>query len=416
LAFNAVMLCCMKRVERIRLYPTASQAARLSFMLHATRHLYNALLQERRDAYRYRGIALTAKVQYAELTALRHEDPGIATVYRECQDAVLHRLDLAFAAFFRRVKCGETPGYPRFKAASRWEQLSFPHGDRALKLDAGQRRIRVPGVGSVALRKGRTVPAFGRAWLVRRNDRWYACFECERAVRPLPRNERLVGIDRGVHVIAALDDGTLIRNIAIGELRRSATTRLQRELDAATVKDANGHVLNRTDPARIAAAKRLARSRERERCARLDFLHTVARRIVTAAGTIALEALNLRAMTRSAKGTLEQPGRNVAAKAGLNRRILDASFGRLHRLIVEKAEEAARTVVLVDPKFSSQTCAQCGHVAKESRRRRRFRCVGCGYANHADVNAALVIRGRAQLALLREPHAGQQPVTLQDVA
>jgi putative transposase len=166
----------------------------------------------------------------------------------------------------------------------------------------------VPGVGSVALRKGRTVPVFGRAWLVRRNDRWYACFECERAVRPLPRNERLVGIDRGVHVIAALDDGTLIRNIAIGERRRGATTRLQRELDAATVKDASGHVLNRTDRARIAAVQRLARSRERERCARLDFLHKVARRIVIAAGTIALEALNLRAMTRSAKGILEQPG------------------------------------------------------------------------------------------------------------
>jgi putative transposase len=157
----------MKRVERIRLYPTASQAARLGFMLHATRHLYNALLQERRDAYRYRGIALTAQVQYAELTALRHEDPGFASVYRECQDAVLRRLDLAFTAFFRRVKCGETPGYPRFKAASRWEQLSFPHGDRALKLDAGQRRLRVPGVGPVALRKGRTVPAFGRdGWFV----------------------------------------------------------------------------------------------------------------------------------------------------------------------------------------------------------------------------------------------------------
>jgi putative transposase len=406
----------MKRVECIRLYPTPSQTQCLDFMLHATRHLYNALLQQRRDAYRYRGIALSTKAQYAEITALRHDDPGFAAVYRECQDAVLHRLDLAFAAFFRRIKRGETPGCPRFKAATRWEQLTFPHGERALKLDATQRRIRVPGVGSVRLRKGRTVPAFGRAWLVRRNGRWYACFECDRALRPLPGNNRLMGIDRGVHVLAALDDGTLIGNSAVGEQRRSATTRLQRRLDAVTIKDAAGRVCNRADHARIVAALRLARSRERERCARLDYLHKMARRIVTAAGTIALEALNLRAMTRSAKGTPEAPGRNVAAKAGLNRRILDASFGRLQRLIVEKAEEAGRTVVLVDPKFSSQTCGRCGHVAKESRRRRRFVCVGCGYANHADVNAALVIRGRAQSALSREPHAGRQPVTLHDVA
>ena len=406
----------MKRVERIRLYPTSSQTARLNFMLHVTRRLYNALLQERRDAYRYRGIAISAKTQYAEITALRHDDPGFAAVYRECQDAVLHRLDLAFAAFFRRLRRGETPGYPRFKAASRWEQLCFPHGARALKLDADQRRMCVPRVGMVRLRKGRSVPAFGQAWLVRRNDRWYACFECERAVRPLPRNDRVVGVDRGVHVIAALDSGTLVRNIAIGERRKSATKRLQRRLDGVTVKDAAGHVLNRTDRARIAAADRLARSRERERCARLDYLHKVARRIVNGAGVIALEALNLRAMTRSAKGTAEAPGRNVRAKAGLNRRILDASFGRLQRLIVEKAEEAGRTVITVDPRFSSQTCSRCGHIAKESRRRRRFVCVGCGYANHADVNAALVIRGRAQLALSREPHTGQQPVTLYDVA
>ena len=266
----------MKRVERIRLYPTSSQTARLNFMLHATRHLYNALLEERRDAYRYRGIAISAKTQYAEITVLRHDDPGFATVYRECQDAVLHRLDLAFAAFFRRLRRGETPGYPRFKAASRWEQLSFPHGARALKLDTEQRRMYVPGVGAIKLRKGRTVPAFGRAWLVRRNDRWYACFECERAVRPLPPNDRVIGVDRGVHVIAALDSGALIRNIAIGERRKSATRRLQRQLDRVTFKDVAGHVLNRTDRARIAAAHRLARSRERERCARLDYLHKVA--------------------------------------------------------------------------------------------------------------------------------------------
>jgi putative transposase len=213
----------MKRVERIRLYPTASQAARLSFMLYATRHLYNALLQERRDAHRYRGIALTAKVQYAEITALRHEDPGVASVYRECQDAVLHRLDLAFTAFFRRVRCGETPGYPRFKAASRWEQLSFPHGDRALKLDAGQRRIRVPGGGTVALRKGRSVPDFGRAWLILRNDRWYACFECERAVQPLPPNGQLVGIDRGVQCrpAAGYATGRSVRHSQRGEASSS---------------------------------------------------------------------------------------------------------------------------------------------------------------------------------------------------
>ena len=111
------------------------------------------------------------KQQSSELTDLRGEEPGIATVYRECQDAVLHRLDLAMTAFFRRLKRGETPGYPRYKSAARWKQLEFPHGDRALKLDVRQKRVRVPGVGTIGLRKGRSIPEFGRAFVVEKNGR-----------------------------------------------------------------------------------------------------------------------------------------------------------------------------------------------------------------------------------------------------
>ena len=207
----------MKRIERLRLYPTRPQAARLAFALDVTRQLYNALLQQRRDAYRLRGVGLRSKEQYVELTSLRREDARVRAVYRECEDAVLHRLELAFAAFFRRVRSGETPGFPRFKPAARWAQLEFPHGDRALRLTARQTRLRVPGVGWVKLRKGRCVPAYGRGWLVVRNGRWYACLECERAVSPLPKTGVTIGIDRGVHVLAACSDGRLIRNLAAGE-------------------------------------------------------------------------------------------------------------------------------------------------------------------------------------------------------
>lgn len=397
----------MKRIERVRLYPTPRQERALRFMLDVTRELYNALLQERRDAYRLRGISVPSKQQYAEITGLRSPaqqiDGRLSAVYRECEDAVLHRLDLAFTAFFRRCRRGEQPGFPRFKPASRWHQLEFPHGNRALRFDDTQRHVNVPGIGAVKLRKGRRVPAFGRAWLVQRNDRWYGCFECERAVQPLPKDGRIVGVDRGVHVLAALSDGTLLPNAGVGERHKAATARLQRELEARTERDTAGRVRNRRDPARIAAALRLARSREREANARRDHTHKLARHIVNGAEIIALEKLTLRAMTASAKGTVQRPGRNVAAKSALNRRVLDAGFGLLRQMIVAKAEEAARTVVEVDARFSSQSCSRCGHVARESRRRRRFCCVACGYSAHADVNAALVIRRRAQLALESEP-------------
>jgi putative transposase len=156
----------VKRIEVVRLYPTVAQEAALKHALHVTRHLYNAALQERKDAYRLRHVSVSAKMQYAELTALRKESHHLAGVYRELEDAALHRLDLAFAAFFRRCRRGETPGFPRFRAAARWRQLEYPHGDRALKFDPVQGRVRIPDAGWVKLRKGRKVPAYGRAWLV----------------------------------------------------------------------------------------------------------------------------------------------------------------------------------------------------------------------------------------------------------
>src|SRR6202165_6390221 len=180
-------------MHRVRLYPKATQEERLQFMLDVTRQTHNALLEERRYAWKTRGINLTAKMQEAETAALRPEDARFASVYRECVDAVLHRLDLAFAAFFRRIKRGEPAGYPRFRPASRWKQLEFPHGDRALKLDAAQKRVRIPGVGTVPLRKGRAIPAFGRAFVTEKNGRWWAIFECEREPDALPATGRVVG-------------------------------------------------------------------------------------------------------------------------------------------------------------------------------------------------------------------------------
>jgi putative transposase len=166
----------------------------------------------------------------------------------------------------------------------------------------------------------------------------------------------------------------------------------------------------------MAAVQQLARSREREANVRRDVLHKVSRRLVDTYDGIAMEALNLRGMTRSARGTIEKPGRNVKAKSALNRRMLDASFGLLQQMIAYKAASAGTTMVAVDPRFSSQTCWKCGHCERENRRRRRFACRRCGFATHADIAAALEIRRRAQLALLSEPHAGEEPVTLHDVA
>lgn len=393
----------LRWLHKVRLYPTSAQERALVTMLHVTRELYNALLQQRRDAWAMRRLRLPARAQYAQITELREADPRFAAVYRECEDAVLRRLDLAFAAFFRRVARHETPGYPRFKPAVRWNQLEFPHGDRALKFDADQRRIRIPGVGAVRLRKGRIVPEFGRAFIVRKNGRWYAIFEAHRLRSALPQTGRSVGIDRGIRVLAALSDGRTIANARPGARCSALVKRHQRALDAFTQKDSTGRVLNSQDPARSAAVRRLARAKEYEANARRDWLHKVSRDIVRRFDRIALETLQLRSMTRSAKGTYEAPGANVRAKAGLNRAMFDAGFGMLATLIREKAEYAARTVIDVEASYSSQTCVTCGYVCKANRKGPRFACVRCGHVADADVNAAQVILLRAESPPMRAP-------------
>ena len=407
----------LRLMHKVRLYPTATQAARLEHALHLSRNVYNAALDQRRYEYRAHGRSVTAKMQNAELTALRSESVGDAAIYRECQDAVLHRLDLAMQAFFRRVKRGETPGFPRFKSDARWNQLEYPHGDRAIKLDGAQTKARIPGIGSLRLRKGREIPMnYGRVFVVRKNARWYAVFECKREIEPMDPTGNVLGIDAGITHLLATSDGELIDNPRHANARRAGVERAALALDAVTVKDARGRCLNRRDPKRQAKVLALGRAKEREANARRGGLHEIAARLVRENDMIALEALKLRNMTRSAKGTIDEPGVNVAAKAGLNRAMLDTGFGILRQLIVQKAEWAARTIVVVNPKYTSQTCFKCKHVAAVSRGGAKFACVRCGHRDHADVNAAKNILAKAEWRPQSELSSGDTRLTRHDAA
>jgi putative transposase len=375
-------------MERVRLYPSASQRAALAKMLDVTRQLYNAALEQRIAAYRRCRVMVSASMQYRELTSLRCEDVRIASVYREVEDSALRRLDLAFAAFFRRLRRGERAGFPRFRAVSRWDTLVFPHGDRALRLNADQSKVRVPGVGVVRLRNGRVIPAFGRAMISRRAGRFYALFECDCEASPLPQRGNVVGLDRGVVAVVATSEGELVAFPDCVAIRRRAVRVAQKRLSRR----------KRGSRRRGQARELLARAHERLANARRDFAHKLSRAIVDRYDTIVLERLNVRGMTRSARGTVDQPGSGVRAKSGLNREILHAGWSIFRKLIVEKAEKAVRTVVEVDAKNTSRECSSCGVVEANSRRSQSsFVCMACGYASNADVNAARVIVKRAEL-------------------
>jgi putative transposase len=206
----------------------------------------------------------------------------------------------------------------------------------------------------------------------------------------MPQSGRVVGLDRGVVAVVATSEGELVSYPGSVGVRRRAVRAAQKKLSGR----------KRGSRRRDQARQVLARAHERLANARRDFAHKLSRAIVDRYDVIALERLNVRAMTRSARGTVDEPGSGVRAKAGLNREILHAGWSILRQLIVEKAEKAVRTIIEVDPKNTSRECSSCRLVDVSSRRSQSaFACVACGYAMNADVNAARVIVKRAELRL-----------------
>jgi putative transposase len=199
----------------------------------------------------------------------------------------------------------------------------------------------------------------------------------------------LLGVDQGVHVTAATSNGELLKMPDVWIMARDEIAELQRQRATKKKYSRQWKVLNKRIARLYAKASRVADNWARE----------TARQLVDGNDVIVLEDLHLANMTRSAKGTIEQPGTNVAAKQALNRKMSEAAFGRLRHWICTRAEEAGCRVWVVPAHHTSQECAACGHTAKETRvSRDRFRCVDCGHTNHADVNAAVNIAARGQAA------------------
>ncbi len=366
---------------RYRLCPSKVQHAKLQAAVDHTRDLMNAALDERIGAYRKRGKSLTFYDQCKGLTELRSSD-SFTTYSVVMQRWALKKIDHAFKAFFRRVKAGQTPGFPRFKGRDRIRAFGF--ADKAGWRVRGQHLI-MKGIGAIRLSVHRALPGPPLTCVVRRyGKRWFACLTV-RVPNAEAHNGPSVGLDMGVKHLATLSTGETIPNRRSGDRCRAAVRRAQRALARC----------KRGSKRRAKVKARLARLREREANARATHLHQVTADLTRHFSTIVLEDLKLSNMTRSAKGTVEEPGTNVRQKAGLNRSLTDTALGRFKELLTYKAERAGGKVITVDPKHTSQTCSACGAVDATSRRTRdQFTCRSCGHIGCADHNAAINIARR----------------------
>ncbi|MDX3224820.1 transposase [Streptomyces sp. ME19-01-6] len=398
----------MMRAYKFRLRPTVRQEQALGEMLADHCSLYNGALQERRDAYRHSSkTSISYGQQSAQLKEIRTFDPERQGRWSfSSQQATLRRLNKAFAAFFRRVKAGQTPGYPRFKGVGHFDTVEFPKDGDGCRWDSTphdrQTRVRLQGVGHVRVHQHRPVRGRVKTISVKREGRhWYVILACDEVpAEPLPATGSIVGIDMGVTHFLTTSSGEHFENPRFLEASAEALAEAQQHLSTFPRR-----TKRRTKKHR-AAARTVAKLHAKIRRQRLDHHHKAANELIRDHDVIAHEKLNTAGMTKSpaSKPDPEQAGaflpNGAAAKAGLNRSILDAGWGLFFGILAQKAESAARRVIPVEARNTSRTCPECGHVAKENRvSQAKFECTECGFLANADHVGALNVLSRAGLVL-----------------
>ncbi|MCX4682910.1 transposase [Kitasatospora purpeofusca] len=393
----------MIRAYKFLMRPTVGQAQALGEMLRDHCSLYNGALQERRDAYRHPSkTSVKYGMQSAQLKEIRAFDPVCQGRWSfSSQQATLRRLDKAFQAFFRRVKAGGTPGYPRFRGVNRFDTVDFPRDGDGCRWDSTPydpvTRVRLQGVGHVRVNQHRPVAGRVKTVGVKREGRkWFVVLTAEQErPEPLAPTGSAVGIDLGIANFIADSNGGFVPNPRHG---RTAAAKLEAAQQALS-RFPRVRRDKRTGNHRRAVEK-VAKLHGKVRRKRLDHAHKTALSLVREHDFIAHENLRIRNMSRSVspRPDPEQSGaflpNGAAAKAGLNRSIMDAGWGVFLTILTSKAESAGREVIAVDPRNTSRTCPECGHVAKENRpTREKFHCVNCGHQDHADtVGATNVLR------------------------
>jgi putative transposase len=360
-------------MARFRLYPTAEQEAGLLDHCGHARYVWNLALEQQAFAARYRRGPRRSWPKplgrCRELTEARAASDWLAAGSVTVQQQALRDFDQAMRSWF-----GGTKRLPTWRKAGQREgfRIVGPSARRIEQINRRWSRVLVPKVGWVKFRRSRPVPD-AKSYRVNRDQagRWHIAFTWTPPPIEGPSDGTIVGVDRGVAITAACSDGRTFQAPS-----ERSTRRLARRLSRA----------ERGSNRRTKARTRLARAKARNVDARKDWVEKTTTELARTADLIRLEDLRVAQMTRSARGTIENPGRGVRQKAGLNRAILSSGWGAFARRLEDKAPGR---VEKVNPAYTSQTCSACRTRDRKARESQAvFRCRACGYADNADVNAA----------------------------
>jgi len=406
----------MKKAFKFRLYPNRTTAKKLYHVLNRCRELYNAGLSERKDAYQHyqrttviegseRTVAVTMVAgrtikpmsfysQKRDLVDIKEERPEYKDIASHVLQDVLNRLDKAFQAFFRRCAMGETPGYPRFKGQNRYDSFTYP--DQAgWKFDGWY--LHLSKIGSIKVKLHRKLEGTIKTVTIKREgEHWYVVFSCEvETPEKLPMSYEDVGIDLGVTHLATLSNGEMIEH---PRYYRKAEQQLKQHQQAVSRKKPGSH-------RRKKAGKLVGKAHRKIANQRRDFHHKQSRKLINRYQVIVFEDIQIAHLVKRPKPKQDENGtylpNGAAAKGGLNKSISDAGWGAFVAMCSAKAEEAGRTLLKVNPQFTSQVCSNCGQVRKKDMSERWHTC-DCGAELDRDVNAAINILARGKHTLARK--------------
>lgn len=355
----------MMRSYQVRLLVTRKQNRALSELLTELCELYNAALQERRDAWRICQKRISCYDQMRELTELRRIDGACASFPVGIQRDPLRRVDRAFQSFFRRVKTKQTPGYPRFRSRGRYDSFSVGSDNFRIQGDT----IVLTKLGGFRFKTRCRIKGQPKAVHVKfGSNGWHASIACD--IGPAPEKRavtKAVGIDLGLHSLATLSDGSEIDN----------PRWLRQEQDR--LADANRSLARkkRGSKNRLKAIERARRLHQHVRGLRRSYLHRISAALVSNFDLIAYEKMNIRGM--------------LAARIRLGRSISDAAWAELIWQLTYKAESAGVWAIPVNPSGTSQACSNCGARVPKRMRQRQHECSVCGVSLGRDHNAALNI-------------------------
>jgi len=367
------------RTCKVKLGRAYKQESLLFVLLYLCRQLYNAALQQRIEAWQRQGVSLSLFDQQKELTQLRAEDPEYKSLtVTMTRLTSLKRLDLAFKGFYRRIKTGEKPGFPRFKGQDRFDTLVFDTA--GWKIEGKKLIIRAGSNGPITLTMRNAIYRQGEITglrLVRRANRWLAHFLVDIGEAPTVKPAKNgVGIDVGIRTFGALSDGSdpiehpRFLNKSLSQLREA-----QRVLSRKKKGSRN----------RAKAKFTLNRVHEKIKNRRSNFVFQTVAALVSEYDGFAVEKLDIKAMTDK-----ENPPKEMSKKGarGIRRGIMDSAWLMFVTQLDNKAEEAGYPVVHVDPRGTSQRCSACGSLVRKTLRDREHECHACGLVMDRDLNAA----------------------------